>query len=84
MQKVFNIMTPNLRNMFRRLQAFKWYHFCENAKVCEKSVRWIVLRFDAGLLANRELIIYDIIRRCSQKYGTSVIAINEMANSLQC
>ena len=56
-QKLLDIMTPNLRDMFRRLKAFKWYHFCENAKASEKSVPWIVLRFDAGLLADRVLII---------------------------
>ena len=38
--------------MFKRLQAFKWYHFCENAKASEERTPWIVLRLDAGLLEN--------------------------------
>ena len=44
---------PFLVMLMHEHGAFKWYQVCENAKVSEKSVPWIVLRFDAGLLANR-------------------------------
>ena len=50
---------PFLVMLLHERGALKWNHFCENAKVSEKSVPWIVLRFEAGLLANRRLDWYN-------------------------